>query len=696
MPSFGNQKITDLANGTALTDAINKSQLDNAVGIPSGLLAFGNSGGNGITSNPRLSISGDNLNWGGADNPTINLNATAFGYYPKIAFNALNQTGAYIQYFGAQGFQYNALSGHYHSFLFGGTEGVRFTSAGIKTVVGSAANPSISFLGTNTGFSTDGTNLITSVNSNRVWYTTPKGRLLNDYPNNILINGGNETAQMAVNVVLGSSLTALTSYSYYNTIIGNNNLPIATQASGQTVIGINNLLKGTNLWGYLGVFGNDNLASIRNTPNYVTIGGHNNINNASELSSTNILGSTNFTRAIRVINSVIVGNVNNYNAFVPDTNSTYSIAAVSGNVITISPALPANYIGGVLYMRGGTGLPTPLTQGSDYSFNVLSTTTIQSQTALTNAATGGQLIRGYDDVSNVVVLGDGLTIKENNSINIGNGTAQVFNLKNGIYKFNLQSASLGISNDKQGFFYNVVTGQFELSTVQNYYNANGSLTGERTLTVGSYNTYWNGAGAFVLGQPSTGGKLAIANYQAGRTALWAEGVAAKFAVDWVGDGSILLTGTSKFSTYAGVNIVEVNSNGLTLLSGKKITGLPTSGATGSDAISVSQADNDLGTECINSLPSTGSAITIVLSNKKIQYYRWDLTARSSSVTISVSNMKAGCIYIFSAFNKATNYNFFFDNAQFKANDLSNVTQVNTTTIAFSRKFISDGTYLIEF
>jgi hypothetical protein len=314
-----------------------------------------------------------------------------------------------------------------------------------------------------------------------------------------------------------------------------------------------------------------------------------------------------------------------------------------------------------------------------------------NQTGSKNISIGYQA-SAYAVISNYnnsIVIGNDIynTSSATNKIILGNASNDLLSLGNG--KFNLPLKNYTMADHNKVLTVNGNTNVVDFLETQNVGNTNLTLTSDRYL----YGTY-----GFYLGTPLSGAKLGVSNTVAGRTGTYLESVASNLKFDWLGSGTSYLTGTAYIfkNLTETVDYATINGSGIILGSGKTVSGGATSGATGNTLISAQQAKTELGAKhTAVTLPTSGN-YTENFTKEIQQTFRYNLTGRSTDITISVASPVAGGIYIFSFFNKSTGFSI-LTSGQFMTPDGSAYGSfANSLTIAGSVRFWSDGTNLYSF
>jgi hypothetical protein len=173
-------------------------------------------------------------------------------------------------------------------------------------------------------------------------------------------------------------------------------------------------------------------------------------------------------------------------------------------------------------------------------------------------------------------------------------------------------------------------------------NTDFSITGNRLISNASgHSLSFTGNGLVNFGSPTSGAKVAISNTTAGRTALNVEGVSTgvAFRVDNVGGGkNISFTNSFEFQAANGANVIATvdNATGL-VMNNKKVTGIPTTGATGSDALSVTQAENTFSPDIVTYTVATGATgLALDAGNKIFRTFVVNTTtATTGNVSVTV-------------------------------------------------------------
>jgi hypothetical protein len=264
---------------------------------------------------------------------------------------------------------------------------------------------------------------------------------------------------------------------------------------------------------------------------------------------------------------------------------TYSLQNVTGSGnIGVGTSAGSTITSGVNNIGIGGNSAAGVTTGSNNTA-VGATSGGGNSTGSNNVNIGYQA--GYDTgtpnaVSNAINIGN--TIPNNgasNEMRIGNAANNLFNLSLGKFKLNVRDYTL--ADDNKVLTINATTNVVDMLAPQHVGNTNLTLTSDRYL----YST-----NSFYLGTPSSGAKFGVSNTVAGRSGTYLESVASNFKFDWLGSGTSYLTGTAySFKNLAEtVDYATINTTGIVLGSGKKVTGGITTGATGSDLISVTQAN----------------------------------------------------------------------------------------------------------
>jgi hypothetical protein len=297
-------------------------------------------------------------------------------------------------------------------------------------------------------------------------------------------------------------------------------------------------------------------------------------------------------------------------------------------------------------------------------------------------------------------------------MSFGNANNNEIAYKNGVHKHDLSKSSFSVSDDYTIEVYRAASDKYAPVLFEDVSKGfNWGLKGNALTTADWLGSTNNNPINFRIGNIErfkmdvdnrlTIGTGATNEYTASFTLKSYDGVSASESAEILNSGSIgmrfNIASNREWNGYIGSTKSWLwNSQGINLLTaGQTVTGLKTP-VSNSDATNKEYVDNKAGADYITSFPTIGGAITVSLSDKIQQVHRYDFTGRTVSVTLSVSNLKAGGIYIFAWFNKGTSYNLTFDASQFKASDGGALTQPNTTNIAGVYKFYSDGTLLYNY
>jgi hypothetical protein len=521
------------------------------------------------------------------------------------------------------------------------TSGTQLTSTQVLRV----PNGSLSAVGVQVGalgrgLYSDGTNLNFAVNSNEKLQITPSGRLQMWNSPSTVINGGVEglNAQYGSTIIQSNTPILSTGFQYSNVFISSNlnsfingnsntflnatfnqiqasngNIAISNGSNFNTTKLINSIIIGSGCY---------NAKTIEGS----TIFGGLSALNANYISNSVIDGYQAIPNAVSVENSVIFGGFINYN-FLGGTQ--HVIQSVLGNIITLATPLPANFAGATNFqIRVTNGNLSPLVSNTTYVATVLTTTTISINSVTIGALNGSvSIIRNKtDEVDNVIAFNSNFS--ENNSINLGFASTQILSLADGRYKYDL-SQNLSMANDNESFGYSNALGKFRLMKVilpsdtanrwapkggyiassdyntlnQNLGNADLTLSSNRGIYGNNKSLFFYNLSNFDVGTTS-GGKffgvrntltntnaILFENAGANSTAMQVNSIAASLIIDQSAAGTnVYGAATHLFQSYAGVEFGRFNTNGLTMASGKNIVLSSTSGATGANPISVTQAD----------------------------------------------------------------------------------------------------------
>jgi hypothetical protein len=534
----------------------------------------------------NLSQSFENLTFSGVDNPTLVLGASAAGYYPRISFNALNTAGAYVQYYGTQGFQYNALAGHYHSFLFGNTEGLRMTSGGLRVPNGSVSAPSLSFINKNqTGFFLSGNDVACSIDG----VERMKIGSMNSGGTGMRIRG----TDLSIDNMSGTSYAS--AWLYFNNNSSITNDVFLGNYEGQ--------LRYRSRGGHLYISSSNQpfmgFYEIANKGGYFVdfqLQGNQFIDNTQK----SIYNNTNTSLSI---------NGNNHTVFFGFANDGYSYL---------------DHTGGVFFRNKNNA----------------------------NSQIAAVIPSGIETIGLKLTPGAGV-------------------------------GKVAVSD---------ASGNATWQDRINLYEKDGTLTSDRYVyNPSNYGIFFLSSGVVNYGSPVSPAKVAISNITASRTALNVEGVAAAFRVDNVGSGATVSFATNfNFKSNDGNTDFGVfNTNGLTM-NNRKVTGLPTSGATGQDAITAEQAVNDLGTKLSRISAPANGAINLTCTSLNETFHVNCGSVTAGTATISISGLKNGgkiWILIYNA-NSALGFQF---GSNFKNIQGGSYTLSSTGNVTFVGD--SDGTNL---
>jgi hypothetical protein len=535
--------------------------------------------------------------------PTIRLNAQSGVLYAKLAFNtdgAINDN-RYIQHYGST-MQFNVPTGERYEFAVNNLERVRITNTGIGInnqnpqdkleIAGGTGKSGLRFTDLTSSISAGASTAYLAVNANG---EVVRGAAITSSGNTTSTNGTVNTLSMfngansIINSPLSLSGTVIVNSGTFRTIPGgsasvpayalNTNSGLfwtgtrpSISVNGTERLGINSMghlyLNSGNI--YVGQSGNTNADPYQNVGVGVgvmaAITGYSNANAGFGYYSLGTLQNGNGNLAFGAYSQYEnVSNSNNASL----GSYTLQYAKSSNNT-----AMGGNSASGVT--TGGNN--TSVGYGSGNGNNTGSENTYLGYNAGYNTGT-------INNVSNTIYIGSNMPNNGvSNGMYIGNGTNNLFSWKNAIYNWDLSSS--GLTTGQEGFTwqYNSLNNKIQLLAPVNIFTSNGTITSDRFI-YGNYNLY--------LGVPVSGAKFGVNNPNF-ITALNIESVRAGLKVDNGGTGNNIVSGLStSFRTFwAGTEYVKIDSTtGITLASGKKLTGLPTTLATGSDAISVTQSDN---------------------------------------------------------------------------------------------------------
>ena len=246
--------------------------------------------------------------------------------------------------------------------------------------------------------------------------------------------------------------------------------------------------------------------------------------------------------------------------------------------------------------------------------------------------------------------------------------------------------------------------KLNITDYKSIYNSDGTLAANRTITANDKNLIVaNTTGVFQFGTSNPNySNFSIYNQTAGRSALSVLGVSgASFTVDGYGgtNANVSAANRTEFTTSSGTEYARIDNSGIALAgSTRTVSGLKTSGATGSEAISVTQGNLQYGGTVTSAGTQSGSAWTQTFSTSSYRdFARQDLTGSPTSVTLTLAGGIANGEYVLGLYNVPSTTNITFS---------TNVKNINGSTFSFFGTssgfmrfyFIYDGTnyYLMNY
>ena len=300
-----------------------------------------------------------------------------------------------------------------------------------STVGNAGTVPSTNFIGT-----TDENDFVIKTNNTEKVRIEKSGIIKQNLPGGaILINGGNANMKAEGNVAIGPNTMV-------NTTTGSNTVAIGAAVLRYNTTGFHNTAIGVlSMWTNTSGFRNTAIGSrtmYLNTTGYnnTTIGLNSLYSNTSGYYNSALGSTAAYNNTTGIANTAIgasalrTNTTGSYNTAVgyfaqgvlePDPNVFYSISAVEGNIITITPELPDTLIGSFVSMQGLTGVPTPVSLTAYSRWKVTANNKLTYSGKLTSNATGGTLKRQADP-ENITVIGSFAVATKSNQAVLGNKT----------------------------------------------------------------------------------------------------------------------------------------------------------------------------------------------------------------------------------------------------------------------------------